>query len=150
MKNLLPCFALAFLASTIPAAHADTLTDGLILTINGAAVAGVYNPVLHELVFTDILTDTTVLHHSVLSTTVSTITATYTDVSGVLGNLSIVDACVSTTVLGSSNASCSNVALVASETGIGPLHADLGALTLVGANISLGFDHFAPLATVDI
>lgn len=150
MKSFLACFALALLASTIPSAHADTISDGLTLTINGAAVVGVYNPTLHELVFTDVLTDTSVLHHNLLSTTVSTITATYTDVSGVLGNLSIVDACVSTTLLGSSNAPCSDVALIATETGIGPLHSDLGTLLLVGADISLGFDHFAPLATVDI
>jgi PEP-CTERM motif len=150
MKNFLACFALALLAATIPSAHADTMSDGLTITINGAAVVGVYNPTLHELVFTDVLTDTSVLHHSLLSTTVSTITATYTDISGVLGNLSVVDACVSTTVFGSSNAPCSDVSLVATETGIGPLHADLGTLTLIGANINLGFDHFAPLATVDI
>jgi PEP-CTERM motif len=152
MKNFLACFALLFLASTIPAAHADTISDGLALSINGAAVVGVYNPILHELVFTDVLTDTSVLHNSVLSTTVSTITATYTDVSGVLGNLSVVDACVSTTVVGSPNSPCSNVAVLATETGIGPLHGDLGALVLLGADINLGFNHFTDFgfATVDI
>jgi hypothetical protein len=154
MKNLITSLAFAALAFTtlIPTAHADTITDGLSLTINGVAVAGVYNPSTHAVVFTDTLTDTSIFHNSVLSTTVSTITASYTDVSGVLGNLVVADACVSTTLIGQSNSPCSNVAIVGTITGVGPLNADVGTLTLLGANIDLGFNKLTDFgfATVDV
>ena len=139
MKNLIASLAFASLAFTTlnQTAHADVMSDGLDVTINGAAVAGVYNPLLQEYVFTDTIVGLGVLHNSLLSESISTITATYTDVSGILGNLAVADVCESITVLGSTASPCSNVAVVGTETGIGPLNADIGTLTLIGADITL-------------
>lgn len=139
MKTLVASLSAAVLAFTMfsPVAKADVISDGLNITINGAAVAGVYNPVLQEYVFTDTIVGLGVLNNSLLSESISTITATYTDVTGVLGNLAVVDVCESITVLGSTASPCSDVAIVGTETGVGPLNADIGTLTLIGANISL-------------
>ena len=139
MKSFLASLSVATLAFTMfsPAAHASVITDGLDVTINGAAVVGVYNPVLQEYVFTDTVIGLGVLNNSLLSESISTITATYTDVSGILGNLAVVDVCESITVLGSTASPCSNVAVVGTETGVGPLNLDVGTLALIGADITL-------------
>jgi hypothetical protein len=156
MKNLITSLAFAALAFTTltPTAHASVITDGITLSINGTAVVGVYNPFLHDYTFFDTITTFGPSHHGDVSETVSTITATYTDVSGILGTLAIKDVCNVSSVAGTTTPACSNVTLVASDTGlgnvtgitgpagstIGPLGLNLGTLTLLGSDINLQSD----------
>jgi hypothetical protein len=153
MKNLITSLAFATLAFTTlnQAAHASVITDGITLSVNGSAIVGIYNPVLHDYTFTDTITNVGPSHHGDFSETVSTITGTYTDVSGVLGSLAITDVCNVSSVAGTTTPACSNVTLVATDSGlgnvtgitgpagstIGPLGLSAGTLTLLGSDINL-------------
>jgi hypothetical protein len=153
MKNLITSLAFATLAFTTlnSTAHASVITDGITLSINGTAIVGVYNPVLHDYTFTDTITTFGPSHHGDVSETVSTITGTYTDAAGILGTLAITDVCNVSSIAGTTTPGCSDVTLVASDTGlgnvtgitgptgstIGPLGLSLGTLTLLGSDINL-------------
>ncbi len=153
MKYLITSLAFAALAFTTlnQAANASVITDGITLSINGTAIAGVYNSALQNYTFTDTITNVGILHHGAFSETVSTITGTYTDVSGILGTLAITDVCNVSSVAGTITPACADVAIAATDTGlgnvtsitgpagsiIGPLGLSAGTLTLLGADIHL-------------
>lgn len=159
MKNLITSLAFAALAFTTlnSTAHASVITDGITLSINGTAIAGVYNPFLHDYTFTDTITNfgpSGPSHQGDVSETVSTITGTYTDISGILGTLAVTDVCNVSSIAGTTTPACSNVTFVASDPGlgnvtgitgpagstIGPLGLSAGTLTLLGADINLQSD----------
>jgi hypothetical protein len=133
MKLSAALLALASLTLAVPALHADDISATVttatgVHTVLGADILGVE---------TFIYTDTSIVLGIPTLISDQTLTATYADVSGVLGVLNVTDVCAKVNLFGSQTP-CSAIAF--SFTDLSLPVASLGADLLIGATANVSGD----------
>jgi hypothetical protein len=128
---LLALVTLAILPSTL---HADSISA----TINTGAGVQVFNPV--------VLGDTEIFNYvhlstDVFSTSLETFTATYADISGVLGVLNVTESCVAVTIAFGHAAPCQSLAFSFTNATLGDIS--------VGTFLGLGVNALGDVAGVN-
>jgi len=101
MKSILAVLAAAAVLSVAtPNLKADTVSAGIDLGLGAGLQAVVLTPIANGFTYTYTHTSLSLLSGSLLNSSTSVFTATYLDVTGLLGVLTVTDVCTNITVLG--------------------------------------------------